>query len=746
MLVFIGLVIASRADNGPFTAEMQVKMNRLGTFVVAPDNSILIYKATVWNQRTNKNVPSWYCVDIENGTEREIFKEIGSTISEIAFSPEPTHVFILQKVRDISKVVLVNLTDETTTVVKELELAANSLKVSKTGNVICFSCWVYPGLSLEETSVFDATKRLEGSDAAVFETMPAHVWDFSKVNKVRHVFYLRADEQSTLAVPKYSAPVDLLPNYFGDCPEYRSGSASDYDISPDGNFVVMSAQPRKIKVYTVARQLILARTDKEAEGANFAVINGEAQGLITSPIFDMSGQKVLFLEGQDKIYVNAEKYLCSVDIVTLEKNVLIKDMGEYSSVAHSTVEPNKIYALRVEQAQANLHQITLLPQGNVDECLTLPQLSNVHSFIQLSHTHFILSLSSFAHPHDLYLFRTDWKEGMTGTKLAALTRLNDATLSTITPPLIPPQVFTVQTPKTGDSIHCWYFPPAGTLKKDGQDKDTKYPLICIFHGGPHLAYQNSWSYSWNPQPYLYQGYAVIIPHYHGSHSFGQPFQDILRGRFGELPMTDVIAARDACLKEFPYLDSRRTIGFGGSCGGYLVDYIAGQQPKENPFNVFLSHASLFDLERIAFETDDVYFQEALMLSRVWDNREEYIKRSPFRQPAAGKWSVPTIITHGIKDKRIPYTQSIALFTELQCIDCPSKLLLFKTEDHQINKPGNSIEWFREVLAFFEKYLAEDELVKTEERKKNVQKEFDAKAMPQKEYMQKEVDEPLKLEL
>ena len=60
---------------------------------------------------------------------------------------------------------------------------------------------------------------------------------------------------------------------------------------------------------------------------------------------------------------------------------------------------------------------------------------------------------------------------------------------------------------------------------------------------------------------------------------------------------------------------------------------------------------------------------------------------------------------GEQDFRVPYTQSLELYTALQRQDVPSKLLLFPDEGHWILKPQNARVWYAEVFAWLKKYLA-----------------------------------------
>ena len=71
---------------------------------------------------------------------------------------------------------------------------------------------------------------------------------------------------------------------------------------------------------------------------------------------------------------------------------------------------------------------------------------------------------------------------------------------------------------------------------------------------------------------------------------------------------------------------------------------------------------------------------------------------------AGNFNTPTLVTAGELDYRVPYTESLQLYTALQRRNVPSKLLMFPDEGHWILKPQNSKLWYNTVLDWLNKYL------------------------------------------
>ena len=90
----------------------------------------------------------------------------------------------------------------------------------------------------------------------------------------------------------------------------------------------------------------------------------------------------------------------------------------------------------------------------------------------------------------------------------------------------------------------------------------------------------------------------------------------------------------------------------------------------------------------------------------WDEKNRTAQRSYRNSPHkdAAAWDTPILIFTGLKDYRIPYTQSLEAFTAAKLQGVPAKLVAFENEAHQVFKPQNSLVWNREFFGWLNKYL------------------------------------------
>jgi len=220
----------------------------------------------------------------------------------------------------------------------------------------------------------------------------------------------------------------------------------------------------------------------------------------------------------------------------------------------------------------------------------------------------------------------------------------------------------------------------------------KLPMAFLVHGGPQGSFGDSWSTRWNPKVMAAQGYAVVTIDFHGSTGYGQAFTDSINQDWGGKPLEDLKLGYAAALKIDKQIDGTRSCALGASYGGYMMNWISGQWPDQ--FDCIINHAGVFDLRAMALSTEELWFDQ-WDHGGPWTTRPNREKWNPVNH--IDKWKTPTLVIHGEKDFRIPYTQSLMAFTALQENNVPSKLLVFPDENHWVLKGKNSIQWHNAVF-------------------------------------------------
>ena len=242
------------------------------------------------------------------------------------------------------------------------------------------------------------------------------------------------------------------------------------------------------------------------------------------------------------------------------------------------------------------------------------------------------------------------------------------------------------------------------VKPPGFDPTKKYPLKFLIHGGPQGAWGNEWSYRWNPELFAANGYVVMMINFHGSTGYGQKFTDSISGDWGGKPYVDLMKGLDYVEKTYPFIDKNREAALGASYGGYMANWLLGHTDR---FKCIVSHDGMFNTESAWGTTEELWFPEWEFKGPPWKQRELYRKFSPHL--FADKFKTPTLVVHGQNDYRLDVSEGFQLFTTLQRLKVPSKMLYFPDEGHWVLKPQNSRLWYKTVNDWVDQWCGESRL-------------------------------------
>jgi len=222
------------------------------------------------------------------------------------------------------------------------------------------------------------------------------------------------------------------------------------------------------------------------------------------------------------------------------------------------------------------------------------------------------------------------------------------------------------------------------------------PLVVLLHGGP-LGSWNGWHWRWNPHVLAAEGYAVLLPDPALSTGYGRAWIERGWGRWGQAPYTDVMAAVEHVAAR-PDIDAERVAAAGGSFGGYLANWIAGQTDR---FRAIVTHASLWSLPGFHGTTDvGLYWEREFGDPYLDDGR--YRDASPHQHVA--RITTPMLVIHGEKDVRVPISEGVTLWTDLVRHGVEARLLYLPDEHHWVVTPQHARLWYATMLAFLDEHL------------------------------------------
>src|SRR5437016_2231478 len=543
------------------------------------------------------------------------------------------------------------------------------LVMSPDGKRVAFVSDVYPQCKDEECNRH-TREALEKDPVKVrlLTGLPFRHWDEWRTNIRHHVFVADLDTGETR---------DVTPGDYDSPPHfYEDGGIT---FSPDSRSIAFVSN-RDGK-------------DKEMMNTNHDVwlvpiTGGEAKKLTTNPAADEQPTyspdgKTLAIRSQRRAGFESDRwYLDLYDPTTGSKRTLFEtpdlSVGDFTFSA----DGRTIFFTTDDKGLVNLYSIPV--SGGTPKLVSKGgAISQIHAgpdFI-------LFAKSLLTAPPELFRVSAE------GNGLKKLTNENASWMNQVNAPQY--ESLSVAG-AAGAQVQYWL------LKPPNFDASNKYLTVFMIHGGPQGAWEDGWSFRWNPELWASQGWVVAAPNPRGSFGFGQKFVDDISQDWCGKVMTDMNAVFDAVVK-LPYVDPQRTGIAGASYGGYAVDWLIGHTDR---FKAAISHDGVFNLETMALESEELWFTD-------WESGGPPSSAAAKRHVArcsphlsGDKIKTPTLVITNEQDFRVPVDQGLQLFTALRRNHVPSEALVFPDEGHWVLNPLNSKRWHETVFGWMKKYIGQ----------------------------------------
>jgi dipeptidyl aminopeptidase/acylaminoacyl peptidase len=691
----------------PMTFEDMMNMKRLGDTAVSKDGKWLAYSVTTVDLEKNTKTPELWLQKIEasNPGEREPIKlAVGQPGDDGAqFAPDGRHILYLSSRAGSQQVWIADFDEETGTasnprLLTKIATEADNAKWSPDGQSIVFTSSVYPDCPAITTTDFDTGNKCNADrDAAaaaskvkaqIFTSLMFRHWNHFTGDKRSHLFLVSVDSGTMR---------DLNPGDTHDVPPFSiEESGCECNFSPDSKELAFTE--KKVPddaTSTSASILTLDLTDPNAKPVKVST----SAGGNFDPAYSPDG-KYLVWRSQARAGYESDKFrLALYDREQKTIRDLLPKFDRWVDEFAWSPDSQYIYFVAGQKGEAPIQAVrptgewgglgTYNLTGSFSGLLPIPITANSTSAPILA-TQVAVDSPGEVVRLNIELDPSTAKDDSPTFLLYPhpITHLNDALLAQLDLPKMQSFWFTA---KDGTKLQGFVIPPPG------YDPQKKYPVKFLIHGGPQGAWGDSWSYRWNAQLFAANGYVVVMINPRGSTGYGQAIIDGVNGDWGGKPFTDLMTGLDYAEQHYPFIDKTRECALGASYGGYMADWILGHT---NRFKCIVTHDGMFDPEAAYGSTEELWFMEWEFRGKPWDyygkpaDQDPYLKWSPAR--AAINFKTPTLVIHSQLDFRLDVSQGFALFTTLQRLGVPSKMLYFPDEGHWVLKPQNSQLWYKTV--------------------------------------------------
>lgn len=656
-------------ENGVMTPEVLHSFGRVGSVVVSPDKSHILYQVTYVSIPQNKSNSELFVMK-SDGTEKKQLTITNTQESNPQWVSDGKKIAFLSNETGSSQIWTINPDGGGMKQISNVEGGIEGFKYSPDGKKVLF---VKSVSSVEPTSKKYAD--LPNASGRIVDDLMYKHWD-TWVESVPHPFV------ADLSGNKLSNIKDLLEGEPYESPMAPFGGIEQLAWSPDSRTIVYTSRKKTGRDYAVSTNSDLYLYNFES-GQTQNMTEG-MMGYDVNPKFSPDG-KFLAWQSMERDGYEADKNRLFVMDLSSGEQIYVTDQFDYNTDDFIWNSDNKtIYLVASVKGTTQLHSVDVISK----EITSITKGKFDYTSVALANGKLIAKRQSMSQPTEIY--SVDIASG----QATDISHENKEILDQLTMGEVEERWIATS---DGKEMLTWVvYPP-------NFDRNKRYPTLLYCQGGPQSMVSQFWSYRWNLQMMAANGYIVVAPNRRGLPGFGQEWLEQISGDYGGQNMRDYLAAIDALSKE-AYVDETRLGCTGASYGGFSTYWLAGNH--EGRFKAFLSHAGIFNLEAQYLETEEMFFANWDMGGPFWDKSNATAQKTYASSPHkyVEKWDTPIMITHGEYDYRILASQGMMAFNAAQLRSIPSRMLIFPDENHWITKPQNGILFQREFFRWFDEWL------------------------------------------
>lgn len=655
----------------PFTPADMVGLDRIGAPAVSPDGKWLVYQLRSTDLAGNKGRTDLYLLDIARTGQspRLIASRPDRNEGSPVFAPDGKGLYFLSNQSGDDQLWRVDLTGGDPVQVSTAPGGISGFLIDPTGTRVVL--WADRPMSARTIDEVQAPAPADAGTGRVYDRLFVRHWDS----------WADGQRSQLFVMPLAGGPaLSVMGGLVGDTPSKPFGGAEEIAWSRDGATLFFALREAgRIEPLSTNLDIFAVPADGSAAPVNLTDANDATD---TMPAVSPDGKWLAYAAMARPGYESDRLVVMLREIATGKTRALTQDWdrsvgsiawdadGKGLLVTANDVLDNPVF--RIDTASGKVTRLT--------------QRGHAGSVVPLPGGGFVYALDSIQSPADF------WKMPARG-KPVRLTAVNAGRLDGVDDVSVERFSFKGA---NGDTVWGQIVKP---LNPSATGAPRKLPVAFLVHGGPQGSFSDSWSYRWNPKAFAGRGYAAVIVDFHGSTGYGQAFTDSINKDWGGKPLEDLKLGLAAAAARDGDIDTANACALGASYGGYMMNWIEGQWP--DAFKCIVQHDGVFDARAMAYETEELWFDEWEHGGPYFAVPQDYEKWNPVNHVT--QWKTPMLVITGEKDFRIPYTQGLAAFTALQRREIPSRLLVFPDENHWVLKPRNSLQWYGEVLGWLDRW-------------------------------------------
>lgn len=652
--ILIGFIFSMGLLGGNLVQESFWDIQSVSNPVISPDGEYVIFTKKFIDKKNDKRVTEHWIME-SNGSNKRFFVK-GSNPK---WSPSSKKVaYVKEDENGKSQIYVKNLSNESVTKITNFKDNVEDFSWSPDGEYFAFAAFQ----EYEDDWIIEIPGKIEGNE-----------YNWTEEPKVITTMHWRADGVGELESGENHL---YLVNSSGGAAIKVSEWGLDYiaDLQWLNNFqLLFSGNDSLDDLQTPWKQsgvFLLNIKNKKLEKIS------NKDGVFMTPKASVDGKKIAFIGHPSKDYSSVAHDVYVRDITTDQNKQLTKNLSS---------SPNNLFWLSENQLAFDLDErgSSKVMQLNIDN-LKLAEL--ISGFTE----QFFLSSVNQKDLYGTYITpdRPGEVAAIKKAKLEILTEFNELVLGQYD--FGKTNEINYQAPD-GTSIQGWYITPPNF------DKDKKYPLILLIHGGPHAMYRPAFNYS--RHQFASDGYVVLFTNPRGSTGYGSEFANVIDNDYpGAGDLSDLLAGVDH-VTEKGFIDKSRMYVQGCSGGGVLTAWVIGHDDRFAaaaslcPVTNWISMVGTTDIPAWTFE----WFEKPF-----WEDPSNWLDRSPIMR--TGYIKTPTLFMTGVLDIRTPMPQTEEMYVALKEAGVETTLIRMNEEWHGTSsKPSNWFRTYGYLTEWYERY-------------------------------------------
>jgi dipeptidyl aminopeptidase/acylaminoacyl peptidase len=629
----------------------------------SPDGKKIAFVVKEDDLKEGKTYAAIYVMDSDGGNQRRLTANTGSD-THPRWSPDGSSLLFLSTRNNGAQAWLLPLAGGEPKQLTDFSAGVSGPEWSKDGGGIVFSSDVYPECGGDNGCNKHTEESWNGGPLA------AHMADGLLY---RHWTSWRDGKRTHILTFNISSGTytDLTPGEF-DSPPFSLGGVG-FALSPEGKEIGFVSQRDGMDARTTNKDIWTV----PVSGGTPADLTEENKAYDGDPAYSPDGRYIAYRTQKIPVYESDRFRLALCNRTTGEKRILTEKFDNWVDDIAWGPDSRSIYFTADVQGRVPLYRLDvesgtlgkIYENGMIDAFALSPD-GKTAVFVR----------RTVGEPREI------WSVSTSDGAARRLTFFNKEIDDEVD--IRPAREIWIPSP-TGHRIHTFIVTPHDF------DPKKKYPLIINVHGGPQMQWADAFRGDW--QMYPGAGYIVAFPNPTGSTGYGQEFTKGISRDWGGKVFRDIMAVTDS-LANLPYVDRDRLGAMGWSYGGTMMMWLEGHTTR---FKAIACMMGVYDFPAMHGATEELWFPEYELGGTPWTS-SLYERWSP--NGSVKKFKTPCLVITGERDYRVPYTQSLEFFTDLQEMQVPSRLIVFSNDGHWPSGVKSMPFYYNAHLDWFHRYL------------------------------------------